>query len=326
MRPWCWYCNREFDDEAVLIQHQKARHFKCHICHKKLFTGPGLAIHCMQVHKENIDSIPNALDKRNDPEIEIYGMKGIPIEDMMKHQRDQNSRNNGGAKRARNEDSDSSDSSDSDGEGTANAAGFNPMLMMQMMGQMQNQAGAAPGAAAPNMMANNPMMNMMQMMQQRMAAPAQNQSSNSRFSSEAGQSRPLFAAGSQGGRGSPSNAPPPPPSAGRVVASSKNCKIMHPDEDISLEELKARKYQHLADRSGPVQFNFSMKPIQQQEEQLQQHQQQQHNQQYNQQGSAPGSFDNTPRHIRPMKGRLPVRGRGGGGFGVRTGFGVRPRF
>jgi hypothetical protein len=28
------------------------------------------------------------------------------------------------------------------------------MLMMQMMGQMQNQAGAAPGAAAPNMMAN----------------------------------------------------------------------------------------------------------------------------------------------------------------------------
>ena len=35
---------------------------------------------------------------------------------------------------------------------------------------------------------------------------------------------------------------------------------MHPEEDISLEELKARKYQHLADRSGPVQFNFSMKP------------------------------------------------------------------
>ena len=47
---------------------------------------------------------------------------------------------------------------------------------------------------------------------------------------------------------------------GRVVASSKNTKIMHPEEDISLEELKARKYQHLADRSGPVQFNFSMKP------------------------------------------------------------------
>ena len=59
VKPWCWYCNREFEDEAVLIQHQKARHFKCHVCHKKLFTGPGLAIHMMQVllysnHSENI--------------------------------------------------------------------------------------------------------------------------------------------------------------------------------------------------------------------------------------------------------------------------------
>ena len=49
VKPWCWYCNREFEDEAVLIQHQKARHFKCNVCHKKLFTGPGLAIHMMQV-------------------------------------------------------------------------------------------------------------------------------------------------------------------------------------------------------------------------------------------------------------------------------------
>ncbi|EDW28739.1 GL18782 [Drosophila persimilis] len=40
-KPWCWYCNREFDDEKILVQHQKAKHFKCHICHKKLYTGPG---------------------------------------------------------------------------------------------------------------------------------------------------------------------------------------------------------------------------------------------------------------------------------------------
>ena len=51
------YCNREFDDEKILIQHQKAKHFKCHICHKKLYTGPGLSIHCMQVHKETIDKV-----------------------------------------------------------------------------------------------------------------------------------------------------------------------------------------------------------------------------------------------------------------------------
>lgn len=48
-KPWCWYCNRDFDDEKILLQHQKAKHFKCHICHKKLYTGPGLSIHCMQV-------------------------------------------------------------------------------------------------------------------------------------------------------------------------------------------------------------------------------------------------------------------------------------
>ena len=27
VKPWCWYCNREFEDEAVLIQHQKERFF-----------------------------------------------------------------------------------------------------------------------------------------------------------------------------------------------------------------------------------------------------------------------------------------------------------
>ena len=43
------YCNRDFEEEKVLIQHQKAKHFKCHVCHKKLYTGPGLAIHTMQV-------------------------------------------------------------------------------------------------------------------------------------------------------------------------------------------------------------------------------------------------------------------------------------
>uniref|UniRef100_A0A914GSV7 C2H2-type domain-containing protein n=1 Tax=Globodera rostochiensis TaxID=31243 RepID=A0A914GSV7_GLORO len=79
-KPWCWYCNREFEDEKILIQHQKAKHFKCHICNKKLFTGPGLAIHCMQVHKESIDKIPGALPGRDNVNIEVYGMEGLPPE------------------------------------------------------------------------------------------------------------------------------------------------------------------------------------------------------------------------------------------------------
>lgn len=81
------YCNREFEDDKVLIYHQKAKHFKCHICHKKLYTAPGLAIHCSQVHKEIINSVPNALPSRDNIEIEIYGMEGIPEEDKRAHER-----------------------------------------------------------------------------------------------------------------------------------------------------------------------------------------------------------------------------------------------
>lgn len=52
--PWCWYCDREFEDDKILIQHQKAKHFKCNNCHKKLNSASGLIIHIAQVHKETI--------------------------------------------------------------------------------------------------------------------------------------------------------------------------------------------------------------------------------------------------------------------------------
>lgn len=345
VRPWCWYCNREFDDEAVLIQHQKARHFKCHICHKKLFTGPGLAIHCLQVHKETIDAIPNSLPNRCDPEIEIYGMKGIPIDDMVKHQRDVNARHGKRPKIEEDDEDDSDDSDDSDNE----SAQFNPMMMMQMMQNMQGGAPAGDGAAA----APNPMMAMMQMMMQNQAGggaappggaqapmgmpgmgmmgnprmgmpmgggPA-GQQQQSRFSSGNGAPpRPLFAGGVSGNHAPPPPSMPPVPSAGKVVVLTKNARIMHPEEDISLEELKARKYQHLADRSGPVQFNFS-KP--QPTSVLPNHMDNGGGNGYS------NAFDGPPRQMsarQPMKGRLPTRGPARGGFGVRTGFGVRPRF
>ncbi|TPP57094.1 hypothetical protein FGIG_05382 [Fasciola gigantica] len=87
LKPWCWYCNREFDDEKILIQHQKAKHFKCPFCHRKLFTGPGLSIHCNQVHKEKLDKIPNALPNRTSTVIDIYGMVGVPEVDLIEHER-----------------------------------------------------------------------------------------------------------------------------------------------------------------------------------------------------------------------------------------------
>ena len=39
----------------------------------------------MQVHKETIDKIPNALPNRNNVDIEIYGMEGIPEGDIKDH-------------------------------------------------------------------------------------------------------------------------------------------------------------------------------------------------------------------------------------------------
>lgn len=43
--------------------------------------------HVFQVHKETIDSVPNAIPGRTDIELEIYGMEGIPEKDMQDRRR-----------------------------------------------------------------------------------------------------------------------------------------------------------------------------------------------------------------------------------------------
>ncbi|XP_071731202.1 protein SUPPRESSOR OF FRI 4-like isoform X2 [Rutidosis leptorrhynchoides] len=82
---WCYYCDREFDDEKILVQHQKAKHFKCHVCHKKLSTAGGMAIHVLQVHKETVSKVPNAKEGRDSTDIEVYGMQGIPADILAAH-------------------------------------------------------------------------------------------------------------------------------------------------------------------------------------------------------------------------------------------------
>jgi hypothetical protein len=77
-KPWCYYCERDFEDEKVLVLHQKAKHFQCHVCHKKLNTAAGMVVHVAQVHKESVSKVPNALPDREDPNIEIFGSQGIP--------------------------------------------------------------------------------------------------------------------------------------------------------------------------------------------------------------------------------------------------------
>ncbi|KAK9469123.1 hypothetical protein V1512DRAFT_280925 [Lipomyces arxii] len=79
-RPWCFYCERDFDDLKVLISHQRAQHFKCDKCNKRLNTAGGLVIHVQQVHKETLTAVFNALPGRERTDIEIFGLEGIPEE------------------------------------------------------------------------------------------------------------------------------------------------------------------------------------------------------------------------------------------------------
>ena len=47
----------------------------------------------MQVHKDTIDKVPNSLPNRGNIEIEIYGMEGIPPEDLKEHERQKGGNN-----------------------------------------------------------------------------------------------------------------------------------------------------------------------------------------------------------------------------------------
>jgi len=79
---YCWYCEREFEDDKVLLSHQKAKHFKCPHCPRRLNTAGGLAVHIDQVHKLGTDRIENAIPGRDTFDVEIYGMEGIPPHDL----------------------------------------------------------------------------------------------------------------------------------------------------------------------------------------------------------------------------------------------------
>ncbi|KAF9359036.1 hypothetical protein BGX26_000287 [Mortierella sp. AD094] len=99
VRPWCWYCERDFEDEKVLISHQRAKHFKCNHCSKKLNTAGGMAVHVLQVHKETISIVPNAMPGRETVDLEIYGMEGIPEEDLIAYNAKQDAGDNPSSKR-----------------------------------------------------------------------------------------------------------------------------------------------------------------------------------------------------------------------------------
>ena len=76
---------RDFEDLKLLISHQKAKHFKCDRCGRRLNTAGGLSVHMSQVHKESLDQVENALPNRNGLDVEIFGMEGIPQEVLEQH-------------------------------------------------------------------------------------------------------------------------------------------------------------------------------------------------------------------------------------------------
>lgn len=84
-RPWCYYCERDFEDLKLLISHQKAKHYKCDRCGRRLNTAGGLSVHMNQVHKESLTSVENALPNRQGLEVEIFGMEGIPEDIVQQH-------------------------------------------------------------------------------------------------------------------------------------------------------------------------------------------------------------------------------------------------
>ena len=80
LKPFCYYCDKEFNNEVILHQHQKARHFNCAKCKKRFSTAPALDTHELQVHRSSLKRVPNAKAGRDSFDISIYGMDGVPIE------------------------------------------------------------------------------------------------------------------------------------------------------------------------------------------------------------------------------------------------------
>lgn len=267
-KPWCWYCEREFDDEKVLIYHQKAKHFKCHICHKKLYTAPGLAIHCSQVHKEEVRHVPNALPHRDNIRAEIYGMEGIPEEDLVAHEQGKASA--------------STSSQDSAAKRPRLDQPQQPQAFMQAgMAAYPAAVGGAPGVPGfvPGMMPPYQMQRPPPMTQaaprgplfpSAAVAPVGSNIQPRQPTPQTSAATPTFPAyhSQQASMSSDSSATTsvaeklsePLP---QVPTVGPNCTLVHPSDDISMEEVRAKqaKYHVELERPAPpVQQPFSQPP------------------------------------------------------------------
>jgi Zinc finger, C2H2 type len=77
---YCYYCERVFKDETTLVEHQRAKHFKCPKCPRRLLGLSSLLNHARKVHELDIDQVPDAVEHRSSVHVQVLGMSGIPDE------------------------------------------------------------------------------------------------------------------------------------------------------------------------------------------------------------------------------------------------------
>lgn len=54
VKPFCFFCDKTFDNEIVLHQHQKSKHFSCPECKKKFPTTLNLSAHITKTHQKTL--------------------------------------------------------------------------------------------------------------------------------------------------------------------------------------------------------------------------------------------------------------------------------
>jgi hypothetical protein len=95
-RIFCFYCDRDFSTEHELVHHQKEKHLRCPTCHKRMVSTTGLVVHALQVHKRTITAVPNAIEGRDDPKVDVFGMQGVPSLESTEKQNAKRQHKNGG--------------------------------------------------------------------------------------------------------------------------------------------------------------------------------------------------------------------------------------
>ena len=80
IKPFCYDCDKEFNNELILHQHHKARQFNCAKFKERFSTSHALETHELQIHRWSLKYVPKAKARRDSFDISIYGMDRVPIE------------------------------------------------------------------------------------------------------------------------------------------------------------------------------------------------------------------------------------------------------